>query len=56
MHFDKTSPKTATHKCKKIPQRNEKNSTIVRENRPTGNTEGGLLFLLWTVAYIGNIV
>jgi len=34
----KTSPKNTTRNSKKIPQRNEKNNPIVRENRPTGNT------------------
>jgi len=38
MHFDQTSLKTATRNSKKIPQRNEKNSSTVRENRSTGNT------------------
>jgi len=40
--FDQTSPKTATRNSKKIPQPNEKNSPIVRENRPSGNTARGL--------------
>jgi len=40
MHFVKLAQKTATRNSKKISQRNEKNSPIVRENRPTGNTAG----------------
>jgi len=40
--FDQTSPKTATRNNKEIPQPNEKNSPIVRENRPSGNTARGL--------------
>jgi len=39
MNFDKTSTKTATCNSKKFPAtQRKKNSPIVRENRPTGNT------------------
>ena len=34
----KLAQKNATRNGKKIPQRNEKNRPIMRENRPTGST------------------
>jgi len=44
MHFDKSSPKKRNPQQQKNPTTQRKNSTIVRENRPTGNTEGVFFF------------
>jgi len=40
MHFDKTSPKNRNPQQQENLATKRKNSPIVRENRPTGNTAG----------------